>query len=84
MHNHGNSSNNFGPLLLGSIKENIVPESGPVAIFEVAVPCPSIVFVCVFANCGLTGSQSSSELSQELILLGEGTIWKCLGSWEGQ
>ncbi len=55
-----------------------------VAVFEVADPRPSVVLVCVSTNCGLTGNQSSSKVSQEVTFLGRGTILKCLGSWEGQ
>jgi hypothetical protein len=84
-HSHGKSSHDLDQLLLQCfIEENIVPESGLVVVFEVAVPRPSVVLVCVSANSGLTGNRSSSEVSQEVILQGRVTFLKFLESWEGQ
>jgi hypothetical protein len=85
MHSHGESPHEFDSLLLGDVVEEIISsKSDAVAIVDVLVPHPSIVFVCSSANPDFTGSQSSSKVSHKVISLGRGTILKCSGTCEGQ
>jgi hypothetical protein len=82
---HGKSSHDFDLFVSWhSIKEEVVSEAARFTVLCVLNPCPSISLECASINCCLTGSQSSSKVNHEVILLGSGTIWSAVEAERGR
>ncbi len=81
---HGNSTEDVASIFSGEfLKEDVFPKPCGLAIFFPPSPWPSMVYVCTSLYHFCTGSFCSSEVTQQTILLGRGTILKVLGICEG-
>ena len=84
MDSRGETAEYVGSFVSGEVREEDIPsESCFVAVLIPLFPRPSMVIVCTSLYRCCTGSFCSSEVSQETISLGRGTILKEFGTCDG-